>query len=352
MRPRCRAIAALVRDLERPPERLNESTEKRRRNRKCRYCMGCFHKEGKGARSRNPGHVHHLTKQSRHSVPQECKIIRLEGRDACEPIDRGSDQQQNHERLTEPIQNTMQVMPSLSERKSGSKQWSLAKQSHLNRSKEPAVPLCNVFGYSLGRQSGAESLVQPPGLVTLRQHCISQIDIFRDRLARKSADFGQTIATNDKGRPYAECASPRILGRLKYIEKKALVVDPTLRGQQIVLDRIGIVIELRCLNDGHLRVRQQPNCALQEIAAGSKIRIQHQNNRGIGSGCRDRESVVQVSRLGIPVVVTSDIARTHSRTVFAEPPSPCIVQNPNSEIRIIQRQSGQNRSFQNLDWLV
>src|SRR6202171_5019151 len=133
-------------------------------------------------------------------------------------------------------------------------------------------------------------LVQPPGFVTLRQHCISQIYIFRDRLARKSADLVQTIAANDKGSPYAERASPRILGRLKYIEKEALVVHPTLRRQQIVLDRIRVVIELRCLNHGNVRIRKQSDRALQEIAAGSEIRVEHQNNRGIGLRSGDRET--------------------------------------------------------------
>src|SRR6202171_6672518 len=97
-------------------------------------------------------------------------------------------------------------------------------------------------------------LVQPPGFVALPQHRITQIYIFRDRLARKSADLVQPIAANDKGRPDTERASPGILGRLKYIEKEALVVDPTLRGQQIVLDRIWIVVELRCLNHGYVRI--------------------------------------------------------------------------------------------------
>src|SRR5258705_8208852 len=109
-----------------------------------------------------------------------------------------------------------------------------------------------------------------------------------DRLARKSADLVQTIAADDKGSPYAERASPRILGRLKYIEKEALVVDPTVRRQQIVLDRIRIVIELRCLNHGNVRIRKQSDRALQEIAAGSKIRIQHQDDRGVGLGCSER----------------------------------------------------------------
>src|SRR5258708_16914192 len=148
----------------------------------------------------------------------------------------------------------MQIVPSLSERKSRSKQRPFTKQGHLNRSKAPAGPLRDVLSYPLGRKPDAEFLVKPPALVTLRQHRIGKVDILGDRLARKSADLGQSVAANDKGSPYAERASPSILGRLEYIEEKPLVVDPTLRGQQIVLDRIRIVIELRCLNDGSLRI--------------------------------------------------------------------------------------------------
>src|ERR1700687_178842 len=246
----------------------------------------------------------------------------------------------------------MQIVPSLSEGKSRSKQRPFSKQSHLNGSKAPARPLRDVFGYSLGRQSNAEFFVQPPGLVTLRQHCISQIYILGDRLARKAAELGQTIAANDKRRPYAERASPRILGRLKYIEKEALVIDPTLRRQQVVLNRIRIVIELRRLNYGNRRIRKQSDRALQEIIVGGEICIQHQNDRGIGLPCRDRETVVQFSSLGVSVVVPRDIARARRRTVFAEPSSPRIVQNPDGGIWIIQCQSGQNRLFQDLEWFV
>src|SRR5882762_11924837 len=246
----------------------------------------------------------------------------------------------------------MQIVPSLREGKSRTKKRPVTKQSHLNRSKAPAGPLRNVFRYSLGRQANAEFLVQPPGLVAVREHRISQIYIFRDRLARKSADLVQPIAANDKGCPDTERASPGILGGLKYIEKEALVVNPTLRGQQIVLDRIGVVIELRCLDHGNVRIRKQSDRALQEIGAGSKIRIQHQDKRGVGLGCRDRKTVVEISRLGVPVVVTGDIARALRFTIFAEPLSPSVVQNPDGGIRIIQCQSGQNRFFQNLDWLV
>src|SRR4030088_2303502 len=151
MHPGRGAVAALVRNLERPSERLNDSAEKRGSNRKSRHCMSCFHKKRKRSRPRNPGHVGHLTKQGRHSISQERKIIRLEGRDTRKPIDWRSNQQQHHEWLTEPVQHTMQIVPSLSERKSRSKQRPFTKQSHLNRSKAPAGPLRDVFGYSLGR---------------------------------------------------------------------------------------------------------------------------------------------------------------------------------------------------------
>src|SRR5712691_9278223 len=140
MHPRCGAVAPLVRNLERPSERLNDSAEKRGSNRKSRHCMGCFHKKRKRARPRNPGHVDHLAEQSRHSISQECKIIRLEGRHTRKPVDWRSNQQQHHEWLTEPVQHTVQIVPPLSERKSRSKQRPVTKQSHLNRSKAPACP--------------------------------------------------------------------------------------------------------------------------------------------------------------------------------------------------------------------
>src|SRR5258708_16455394 len=123
--------------------------------------------------------------------------------------------------------------------------------------------------------------------------------ICRDRLARKSTDLVQPIAANDKGCTDTERASPCILGRLKYIEKEALVVDQTLRGQQIVLNRIRIVIKLWRLNHRNLRIRKQSNRALQEIAPRSKIRIQHHNNRALGLPSSNRDTLVLASSLSL-----------------------------------------------------
>src|SRR5258708_5134228 len=321
MYPRCRTVAALVRNLERPSERLDDSAEKRGGNRKSRHGMGCFHEKGKRTRPRNPGHVDHLAEQGRHSISQERKIIRLERRDPSKPIDRRGKQQQHHEWLTEPIQHAMQIVPSLSERKSRSKQRPFTKQGHLNRSKAPAGPLRDVFRYSLGRQPDAEFLVQPPALVTLRQHRIGKVDILGDRLARKSADLSQPVAANDKGSPYAERASPCILGRLEYIEEKPLVVDPTLRGQQMVLDRIRIVIDRGCRKDGSWRIGKHPEGVFKKRRGGGEIRSQPKNARGVGLFCGNREPVVRVPCLATPFVAPADMARPRRCTVFAEPPS-------------------------------
>jgi len=80
--------------------------------------------------------------------------------------------------------------------------------------------------------------------------------------------------------------------------------------------------------------------------------IEHQNDRGIGLRSGDRKTIVQVSSLGVLVVTPRDIARACFRAVFAKPSPPCIIQNPDGGIWIIQCQSRQNRPFQDFEWLV
>src|SRR4029078_12153104 len=149
-------------------------------------------------------------------------IVRLEGWNVREPVDGRCHQQQDQERYAQPVQDTMQVLPSLGQREPAPQERPIGKQSKLDRTEAPAGPLRDVLRQALGGEARAQSFIQAPGLITFCQQGVSQMDIFRDRLVRKSSDLGQAIAANDKGGANAECASPCILGRLKNIEEKSL----------------------------------------------------------------------------------------------------------------------------------
>ena len=96
----------------------------------------------------------------------------------------------------------MHIVQPLRQRKSGTEQRPVAKQSDLNRSEAPARALRNIFGNALGRYSYAELLVQPPGLIAVRQHGVGEIDVLRDCFVRKSADLVQTRSLKTFNQPF------------------------------------------------------------------------------------------------------------------------------------------------------
>ena len=186
----------------------------------------------------------------------------------------------------------------------------------------------------------------------MRQHRVAQVDVFRDRLTGKSADFNQTIAAHDERGADAKRASPGVLSGLKDIEEEPLVVHHALRGQQIVLDRIAVVVELRRLNDRHARVRQQADRSFQQISLRREVCVQNKNDRRIGRGGRHREGVVEIAGLRRLVVHPRDISRASLQAVVAKPASPRVVEHPDGEIRIIEFECRQDGALDHLKRLV
>src|SRR5258708_24959082 len=144
MYSRSGTVAALVRNLERPSERLDDSAEKRGGNRKRRHGMGCLHEKGKRTRPRNPGHVDHLAEQGRHSISQERKIIRLERRDPCKPIDRRGVPHTHNACPTKTKQTAPQTTPSFSAHKSRSNPPASPHKRPISRSTPPPPALAVV----------------------------------------------------------------------------------------------------------------------------------------------------------------------------------------------------------------
>src|SRR6185312_16320842 len=117
---------------------------------------------------------------------------------------------------------------------------------------------------------------------------------------RKAADFVEPVAAHDERRSDAERAAPAVLRWLKDVEEETLVVDDALFGQKIMLDRISIVIELWCLHDRDIRLRQQkPDSALEEVAARCEVSVQHQDDWRVGLARSQRKPIVEIAGLSM-----------------------------------------------------
>jgi hypothetical protein len=59
----------------------------------------------------------------------------------------------------------------------------------------------------------------------MRQHPVAQVDVFRDRLGRKSADLNQRSRRTTNEVPTQNAHPQGVLGGLKDVEEESLVVD-------------------------------------------------------------------------------------------------------------------------------
>ena len=187
----------------------------------------------------------------------------------------------------------------------------------------------------------------------MRQHGVGEIDILRDRLLGKAADLVEQISADDEGSADAERAAPGVLGRLEDVEEEALIVDPALLGQQIMLDRIGVVVELRRLDDRDFRVgQQQANRALEEILSWREVGIEHENHGRVGLARGRRQPVVEVAGLRPLVVGPRHVTRAHPLAIVPQPVAPCVVEHPDRGVVIIERQRAQDRALQDFERFV
>src|ERR1700720_396170 len=141
-----------------------------------------------------------------------------------------------------------------------------------------------------------------------RHQLIGQINVLADRAVRESADLLEKVAPYDKRGADAKSTAPGILGRLEDIEEDALIVDPGPRRCQIVLDRIRIVEELRGLNDGRARIVEHADCPAENVAARREVRIEHEDQWGVGFSRRTTQSVVEIACFGAFIVGPRDVA--------------------------------------------
>ena len=315
--------------------------------------VGCFHEQGKRPRARDPAHVDDLCEQRRHAVAQEGEIIGLEGRQAAEPVNGRRDQQQHHERFAKPVQHPVEIVPALGEAEAAAEKRAIAQQGDLYGAETPACALGDVLRDALRGQPEAQRFVQPDSAVAAGQHGVGEVDVLRDRLVGEAADLVEPVTAHNKGGADTERATPCVLGWLKDVEEEPLIIDPALFGQQIVLDRIGIVIELRCLHDRDFGVRQQQaHRTFQEIPPRRKIGVEHQNDRRVSLARGRGQPVIEVSGLGALVVRPCHMTRADALAVRPQPVPPCIVKHPDRRIGIVERQRAQDRPFEDFERLI
>ncbi|MDT4816274.1 hypothetical protein FQZ97_493200 [compost metagenome] len=225
-------------------------------------------------------------------------------------------------------------------------------QRHLHRAQPPAAALADVLGQPFGGQSHAEPLVEPARDIAVRQQPVGEVDVFGHGAGREAADLFDQVAPHHERGADAERGAPRILGRLHHVEERALLVDPALGGAQVVLDRIGVVVELGCLHHAHARVVEQADGAQQDVAVGREVGVEHQDVRRAAGFGAVAQAVVEVAGLGVGIVRAGHVVRADAAAEFSQPVAARVVEHPDAKIGIVDRQRRDDGLFQDVQSFV
>jgi len=110
-----------------------------------------------------------------------------------------------------------------------------------------------------------------------------------------------------------------------------------------MLHRIGVVIELRRLDQADLGVDELADDALQDGALRRKVGIEDQDEGGVGDLLRPADGIVDIAALGALVVVAGEIADAELGAVIAQPLPAAVVENPDGEVAVVDRLGGEDR---------
>ncbi len=128
------------------------------------------------------------------------------------------------------------------------------------------------------------------------------------------------------------------------IEEKALFVWPNVADQQIRLDWVVVEEMLRRLHQAHALIVKKRHRAPQEIALRDEISVEKDDESGsIGLAAKNLECMIDISRLGVSIVGTRQIAGILAPTKLLDPRPSAIVEHPHAQTGKIDSQRTHNR---------
>ncbi len=155
-----------------------------------------------------------------------------------------------------------------------------------------------------GRQSGDQHFIQVDGFPSLRVQHDRRVQVFGDGLGEDAAVRLERLAPQHRASAAEERRVPVVLARHDQVEERVLLaVHPPVLPAHVVLDGIEVVVLLRHLDDGDLRVAEESERAVEELRARHVIGVERRDEVRV----RLPEGVVPVAGLGVSVVRARDV---------------------------------------------
>ncbi|MCY1211993.1 hypothetical protein D9M72_237180 [compost metagenome] len=332
---RARAVQPLGRHLERMAEGLQHRARQRAAHGHRRHQLAHLAEHGQAAALADPvavGPEHH---ERRQAVGRKGLRRGMEGRDAGIPVQRRRQQHQHHEGLAQPVQQPVQEVHPRRQAVARAAQGPVGQQRELHGAQAPAAALVDVVDDALGRQPVGQPLAQPARDAAVAQQQVGGVDVFAHAADREPAGLGDRVAPHDERGAHAERRIDRVLGRLQHVEEHALLVDPAVGGAQVVLDGVGVVIELRRLHQPHAAVLEQAEHAVDDLALRREVGVEHEDERRVGHARGQAQAVVEVAGLGVAVVGPPRVMHAAALAVRAQPVAPRVVEHPDVQPRVV-----------------
>jgi len=119
-----------------------------------------------------------------------------------------------------------------------------------------------------------------------------------------------------------------------------------------MLHRIGVVIELRRLDQADLGIDELADDAFKDGALRRKVGIEDQDEGGVGDLLRPADRIVDIAALGALVIVARQVADTELGAVIAQPLTAAVVEDPDGEVAVVDRLGGKDGPLQDADVLI
>ena len=252
----------------------------------------------------------------------------------CGQVDQPRQPVQEVQHRVEVAQPLRPVQPAAEQR--------VVDAEDLRHAARPADALAHVARQALGRQARGLRQREVGGVPAAAVHLQRGVGVLGHGLDRDAADFLDRRAAQHRAGAAEEARVPEVVAVLDQAVEQLALVGHRAEGVEVALERVGREEIVGQLDHGQLRVAVEPaHRDLHERARGDVVAVEDRDE--LGAGVLERG--IDVTGLGVAVVVARDVGHAHGIAELTELGAPAVVEHVDLDLvaRPVDGLRGQHR---------